>query len=112
SAKELGKSEAGDLRRKKMSLPVIYAMEHAGTEDRQTLSAIYAAEGPASEEQIGSLLDILRRTGAQAHGREVLREQCLAAQEALDAASGPSPAARDAYDALNGLLAFVAAEGI
>jgi geranylgeranyl diphosphate synthase type I len=112
SAKELGKSEGGDLRRKKMSLPVIYAMEHAGDEDRQTLTAIYAKDGPASEEQIGTLLDILERTGAHEHTRKVLHEQCAAAQEALDAAAGPSLATRDAYDALNGLLAFVAAEGI
>lgn len=112
SAKELGKSEGGDLRRKKMSLPVIYAMEHAGDEDHQTLAAIYAEDGPASEEQIVALLGILARTGAHEHTREVLREQCAAAQKALDAVAGPSPAARDAYDALNGLLAFVAAEGI
>ncbi len=112
SAKDLGKSEGGDLRRKKMSLPVIYAMEHAGDEDRQTLAAIYAEDGQAGEEQIATLLGILARTGARERTREVLRQQCAAAQEALDTAAGPSPAARDAYEALSSLLAFVAAEGI
>jgi geranylgeranyl diphosphate synthase type I len=112
SAKELGKSEAGDLRRKKVSLPVIYAMERATPEDHQALIAIYTEAGPASEEQIGTLLGILERTGAREHTRAALREQCAAAQEALDAAAGSSPTARDAYDALNALLVFVADEGI
>ncbi|HEV8193461.1 MAG TPA: polyprenyl synthetase family protein [Ktedonobacterales bacterium] len=111
SAKELGKSDVGDLRRKKMSLPVIYAMEHARAKDRQVLTAIYAGDGPASEAQIDTLLEILERTRAHDHTRKVLREQCAAARQALDAAADPSTAAYDAYGALNALLAFVAAEG-
>src|SRR6185437_4776037 len=39
-AQELGKSAAGDVRRKKMSLPVIHALEHADQRDRAALTRI------------------------------------------------------------------------
>ena len=110
-ATELGKSAAGDLRRKKMSLPIISALECAAPADRAMLAAIYSERGPASDEQIARLLDVLERAGSRATVRRYLGERCAAAGVALrTAASSASPAARAAMHALEGLLALVAAE--
>ncbi|MEO7000790.1 MAG: polyprenyl synthetase family protein, partial [Ktedonobacterales bacterium] len=65
AAEDLGKTAAGDVRRKKMSLPVIHALEHASAADARTLNAIYAAPGPASDEQIAQALTIFAHTSAR-----------------------------------------------
>jgi geranylgeranyl diphosphate synthase type I len=109
AAEDLGKTAAGDLRRKKMSLPVIYTLEHAAAEDRTTLSGIYALPGPATEEQIAQMLSILDRVDARGHVRAFLRGRCDAARAALDAAAS-APSTHDAAQALGALLDFVAAE--
>ena len=111
AATDLGKSAAGDLRRKKMSLPVIDALEHATPADQRTMTDIYTAHGPASEEQIATLLAILQQTEARAHCLATLRAQCAAARAALDAASEGSTA-HEAHAGLHALLDFVAAESI
>ena len=111
SAAALGKTEAGDLRQKKMSLPVIAALENATPEDQRALTAIYDHPGPASESQIATLLAILEHTGARERTRATLREQCDAARSLLDSACATSTAT-DACAALGVLLDFVAAEGI
>jgi geranylgeranyl diphosphate synthase, type I len=111
-AQALGKTAAGDVRRKKMTLPVIAALEAAGDADRATLLEIYSEPGPAGEEQIARALAILERTGARDRARAALREQCEAARSALAAATGTLPTQGDASRALATLLGFVAAEAI
>lgn len=111
SAQALGKSEAGDLRHKKMSLPVISVLEDAAPADRRTLIEIYSQPGPASETQIATLLKILERSGARERARTMLREQCGQARGLLDSACANTSAA-DACAALAVILDFVAAEGI
>jgi len=83
-AQELGKSVAGDVRRKKMSLPIIHALEHAKPADRNALTHIYFRPGPAEDEQIAEILEILERCGARARALEALREQLAIARTALD----------------------------
>ena len=109
SADELGKTPAGDLRRKKMTLPVLHALESASARDRHTLEAIYAASGPASEDQIAVALEVLERAGARERVRAALREAATTAREALDVAAEDAPGAQEARDQLATLLAFVAA---
>lgn len=111
SAQALGKSEAGDLRHKKMSLPVISALEDATPVDQRTLTDIYSQPGSASEGQIATLLAILERSGARERTRTMLREQCDQARALLDGACA-NTAATDACAALGVILDFVAAEGI
>ncbi|HEU5348885.1 MAG TPA: polyprenyl synthetase family protein [Ktedonobacterales bacterium] len=111
SAVALGKTEAGDLRRKKMSLPVIAALEHAAPADQRALTAIYDEPGPATEAQITTLLAILERTGARERARAMLREQCNQARGLLASVCATATAS-DACAALGVLLDFVAAEGI
>lgn len=111
-AKALGKSEAGDVRRKKMSLPVIAALESASERDRSLLLAIYTAADPATDAQVAEALAILERSGAREHAREVLRTQCAAATDALHSVAGEAPVAREAFAGLTTLLAFVAADAV
>ncbi len=111
SAHALGKTEAGDLRQKKMSLPVISALEDATPADRRALARIYGQRGPVSEAQIAALLAILERSGARERTRTMLREQCDQARALLDSACA-NTAADDACAALGAILDFVAAEGI
>jgi geranylgeranyl diphosphate synthase type I len=109
-AGQLGKTVAGDLRRKKMSLPVIHAL-HAGTSaDRSTLRRIMKKDGPLSEEEIGESLIILDRTGARSRIRSALEEQGRIARAALDDSVGGVEAyGNPAYLALRALLDFVLA---
>lgn len=109
SAEELGKDAAGDIRRKKVSLPVIHALEVASDADRQTLRAIYAAPGAATEEQIEAALGVLKRTEARARVRQALREEAQEARAALDAAAGDAAEAQEARGLFAALLGFVAA---
>ncbi len=77
---ESGKPEAGDVRKRKKTLPVVWALEHGGPEDRERLAAIYAPrpsdgpdgasvhEAPALDDSLVSeVLAILERTGAREH---------------------------------------------
>ncbi|HEX6800267.1 MAG TPA: polyprenyl synthetase family protein [Ktedonobacterales bacterium] len=109
SAGELGKTPAGDLRRKKMTLPVLHALESAAARERRALEAIYEAPGPASEAQIAVALEVLEHAGARERVRTALRDAAAAAREALDGAAGDATGAREARDQLATLLAFVAA---
>jgi geranylgeranyl diphosphate synthase, type I len=109
-AGDLGKSAAGDVRRKKMTLPLIIALDHASPADRNDLLAIYTAAGPATDRQIATALNILERASARDHARVILREHCEDARQALDSVAGGAASAHGAYQALSSLLAFVAAE--
>ena len=104
---ELGKATAGDLRRKKMSLPVIAAFAHASAADQRTLRRIYGAKGEASAEQIEEVMSILERAGVRERVVEVLRKQAAVARDALEAAAGTSRTAREPRDELAVLLGFV-----
>ena len=109
AARELGKSDAGDLRRKKMTLPVIHALATATGPDRAALDDIYSQRGPATEEQIKAALVVLERTGARARVHSALAEQGALARAALDEAAGDASEARQARELLSSLLDFVVA---
>ena len=109
SAGEIGKTPAGDLRRKKMTLPVLHALESTAARDRRALAAIYEAPGPPSEEQIAVALKVLEHAGARERVRTALQDAAATAREALDAAAAGAPGAQEARDQLATLLAFVAA---
>src|SRR6185295_13861437 len=56
--------EPTDVARKKKTLPVIYAFEHASPEDRARLAALYA-NGRLTPEHTAEIVAILERTGAR-----------------------------------------------
>lgn len=83
STAESGKTEAGDIYRRKKSLPVLHALEHANTEDQRYLREVYRQETPVSSEQVKHVLAILARTETRAYCRAYLDEQCRLAHAAL-----------------------------
>ncbi len=108
AAQELGKSPAGDLRQKKMSLPVLHALETAAPADKAALRSMYDEAGPATEEQIAVALAILERSGARERVGAALQEQAAHARAALDAAATGAPEAQEARNLFAVLLDFVA----
>ncbi len=110
-AEQLGKTNAGDLRRKKMSLPVIHALQAAGPTDRATLLRIMTGADPVPEEDIGEALAILDRSGARVRIATALAEQGAIARASLD--EGVRRNAKlpphQAYRACEALLDFVLA---
>ena len=85
--------EASDVAHKKKTLPVIYAAEHAGPEDRERLLALYAMPDPSPAE-IGEIVAILERVGARDYTRDQARRYRDEALAELDAAGVVAPAVR------------------
>lgn len=83
SEDESGKTRAGDIYRRKKSLPVLHALEHAGEKDRRSLLDIYSQATPINSEQVERVLAIFARTETQAFCRAFLAEQCRLAYAAL-----------------------------
>ena len=83
TAAETGKPEAGDVRKRKKTLPLVWALEHASEADRSRLLDIYAhapdptggnghgtavvPETPIGDEEVAEVLAILERCGAREH---------------------------------------------
>jgi geranylgeranyl diphosphate synthase, type I len=85
--------QASDVVHKKKTLPVIYAIEHAGPVDRRRLLELYASDRPSSSD-LDEIVAILERVGARAYTRDAAlryRDEALAE---LDAAGVVEPAAR------------------
>ena len=97
---ESGKVQAGDVRKRKKTLPLVWALEHAPIADRQRLSEIYHdgvratdGRGPASpaaaalmsEAEVAEVLEILDRCGAREHTSAEARRYRDTALELLDA---------------------------
>ena len=86
--------EPSDVAHKKKTLPVIYAWEHAGPQDRERLRAIYASPDPTSDE-VAEIIAILERSGAREYTRDEARRYRDEALAELDAARVVTPAARE-----------------
>ncbi|MGZ8502213.1 MAG: polyprenyl synthetase family protein [Candidatus Limnocylindrales bacterium] len=95
-AQSTGK-EATDLARHKKTLPVIYAFEHAGPEDRARLRAIQAAQAPTADE-LDEVIAILERNGARDYTRDQARRYRDEALAELDAAGTVDAAARQGLE--------------
>ena len=84
---------ASDVAHKKKTLPVIYAAEHAGPEDRERLLTLYAIAAPTADD-LAEIVAILERTGARDYTRDEARRYRDAALAELDAAGVVDPASR------------------
>ena len=85
--------EPSDIARRKKTLPLIYAFEHAGPEDRARLSTLYGNGGPTAED-VAEIMAILERTGARQYTRDQARRYRDEALSELDAAGVVDPDAR------------------
>ena len=77
--------EPTDVPRKKKTLPVIYAFEHAAPADRDRLATLYA-NGRLTREHVAEVVEILERSGARDYTRDQARLHRDRALAALDAA--------------------------
>lgn len=67
-----GKSAATDIRDKKKTLPVVYALNHSPDPDAiEQLVRLYSQGGALDEDEIQAALDLLERTGARAYAEEM-----------------------------------------
>jgi geranylgeranyl diphosphate synthase type I len=83
SSAESGKTTAGDIYRRKKSLPILHALEHANAQDHQTLAEIYQQDTPVTARQVEEMLTIMQHTHTKAYCRQFLAAQCHLAYEAL-----------------------------
>jgi geranylgeranyl pyrophosphate synthase len=74
-------------------LPVIYAWEHAGPEDRERLAALYSVTDPTDAE-VAEIVAILERSGAREYTRDQARRHRDDALAELDAAGVVRPSVR------------------
>ncbi|HEY4036069.1 MAG TPA: polyprenyl synthetase family protein [Ktedonobacteraceae bacterium] len=108
SISELGKTAAGDIYRRKKSLPILHALEHASEQDQQVLRTLYQREAAITPEQLGTILTILERTQTRSYCRAFLSEQCQFAYAALaNVPHNANPIARRAINDLEVLIHFV-----
>jgi geranylgeranyl diphosphate synthase type I len=64
---ESGKPEAGDIRKGKKTLPLVWALEHAPEPDATRLREIYGPDAtwPMAQQVVDEVLGILERCGAR-----------------------------------------------
>lgn len=80
---ESGKTAAGDIYRRKKTLPLLHALEHATPQDRQTLHTLYGQKAVFTTEQVEEILAIFERTQSRAYCLQELTKQCQLAYKAL-----------------------------
>lgn len=105
---ELGKTPSGDIYRRKKSLPILHALEHADRQDQQFMHTVYQQATPISTAQVEAVLAIFERTHTQTYCRTFLAEQCRLAYEALSSVPhAANPQATQAIDDMRTMVHFV-----
>jgi geranylgeranyl diphosphate synthase type I len=100
SSAESGKAEAGDIRKRKKTLPLVWALEHASETDGDRLRQLYqaadagATHEPMPDADVDEVLRILESCGARDHALTEARRYRDRSLEAIEAL--PCPAERRA----------------
>ena len=103
SEEETGKATGNDLRRHKNSLPLVYAWEHAGPDDRERLRVFYSKE-TVGDDDVESVMGLLEGLGAPEYIQRLAQEQGVMARGALDGVEFVPGAMRELSDLLEFLL--------
>jgi geranylgeranyl diphosphate synthase type I len=82
-AEETGKLTGEDIRARKKSFPVVYALEQAAADDRQTLQSIYGKR-EMDDKDVAEVSAILQRLGAHRHSQEMAAEHAARALHHLE----------------------------
>lgn len=108
SEAESGKLPAGDIYRRKKSLPVLHAFQYARHEDQQAMMQIYSQEMPITQAQVREVLEIFARTQTREYCAQFLTRQCQQARAALAQATTDRVAIAERAQAdLEALIDFV-----
>jgi geranylgeranyl diphosphate synthase type I len=95
--------EPTDVARHKMTLPVIYAFEHAGPTDREGLEAVWRTKEP-DDDQVAAAVALIEKVGGREYTRDQAREYRDRALAELDAAGVVDA---DALDSLRDIIVGV-----
>ena len=82
-AEETGKAAGNDIRRKTNSLPLVHALERAGTMQNQQLQSIYDKE-QVEDSDVASTLTLLADLNASEYVQGLAQDQATRALESLD----------------------------
>ncbi len=105
---EAGKMPAGDVLRRKKTLPVLHAIQHASPQDHAWLRTFYSQQEAPGSEQVNQVLSILERTRSREYCQHFLTEHCLLARDALRRVTTPAvPLAQEAMADLGALIEYV-----
>jgi geranylgeranyl diphosphate synthase type I len=89
-----GKAAGNDIRRRKKSFPVVFALERASGQAREDLLRIYRQED-LNEDDVARVMAVLHEVGAPEHSQELTEESAYRAMEALGGVSLASWARAD-----------------
>ena len=78
-----GKPVGADIRRKKNSFPVVYAMSRAAGEDKELLARIYQSDHVGDEDVI-AVLELMERLDAKEYAQSLAAKHCDRALSALE----------------------------
>ncbi|HYA99443.1 MAG TPA: polyprenyl synthetase family protein [Ktedonobacteraceae bacterium] len=110
STEELGKTPAGDIYRRKKSLPILHALEFSKTADQRLLRQVYSQKTPVTSSQVEDVLAVFERTQTREYCSTYLIEQCRKADEALaDIPRNSNAIAERAISDMEMLVRFVEA---
>jgi len=99
-----GKAQASDIRRRKKSLPVVFAVAQADAERRSRLMEVYGETEPTDDE-VAFVLQLMDDVGARSHCAGVAEQHRDAALRELDSAGVPAGGASEIRQATDFLLA-------
>ena len=92
-----GKPVAADIRRRKKTLPIVYAFENAGGDDHGRLETVYRGQEPSADD-VSFVLQLLESLGARAHCEAEAEAHRRAALAELDAAGVDAVGADEARE--------------
>jgi octaprenyl-diphosphate synthase len=87
----LGKPVGGDLREAKMTLPTIYALQRAGSQDRQALDEMLKRSASLTRSDIDSIRALIERYDGFDSARRMACEYISTAKDALTAIPPSAP---------------------
>ena len=90
-----GKTTGNDIRRRKKSFPVVFALNHADGQSRHDLLEIYGRQ-ELDEDDVVRVLAVLDEVGAQENSQRIIEASAGDALEALEEVSLPSWAKEEA----------------
>jgi geranylgeranyl diphosphate synthase type I len=111
TAAESGKRPAGDIYRRKKSLPVLHALQHAQPADQRVMMETFGLGGQLTQGQAQEVLAVFARAQTREYCQRILAQYCCRARQALAQVTAPGNARPcQARADLEALIDYVEAE--